>query len=177
MATDLAAIAAFAEGKTGEIDIPTIKPDPSQWIQRGFRLNNAIAKVLAVILAYQKPLDFISGQTIDVSRALSWQNGKEFHHFFPQAYLKATGVSQSKASSLANMVYLSSASNKTISDRAPADYLKDLMMQDDVQTRARLLTNLVEEDALQAALVNDYGAFLEARAATIDRVARQLAGW
>ncbi len=177
MATDLAAIAAFCEGKSKEIDIPTIQPTSSQWAQRVFRLNNAHAKILAVILAYQAPRDFVTGQAIDVSQALSWQNGKEFHHFFPQAYLKNIGISPAKASSLANIVYLSSVSNKAISDRVPADYLHELLEKSEADTREWLATNLVEDDALQAALANNYDAFLEARAATIDRVARELAGW
>jgi hypothetical protein len=130
-----------------------------------------------VILAYQSPRDFVTGQTIDVSHALSWQNGKEFHHFFPQAYLRSVGVSPVKASSLANIVYLSAVSNKAISDRAPAEYLHELMAKNETQTKDWLATNLVEADAIDAALANDYERFLEARAATIDRKARQLAGW
>ncbi len=177
MATDLAAIAAFCDGKADEINIPTIQPTSSQWVQRGFRLNNAHAKILAVMLAYQSPRDFISGQTIDVSYALSWQNAKEFHHFFPQAYLRSVSVSAAKTSSLANIVYLSSVSNKAISDRAPADYLHELLAKNEAQTRKWLATNLVEADAIEAALANNYDGFLEARATTIDRIARQLAGW
>jgi hypothetical protein len=177
MATDLAAIASFSDRKAGEIDIPTIQPTSSQWVQRAFRLNNAHAKILAVILAYQSPRDFVSGQTIDVSQALSWQNGKEFHHFFPQAYLKSVGVSSAKASSLANIVYLSSASNKAISDRAPADYLHELLVKDETQTRQCLATNLVNANAINAALANNYDEFLEARSTTIDDQARNLAGW
>ena len=177
MATDLAAIVDFASGKSIEIEIPTVQPTASQWVQRGFRLNNAHAKILAVMLAYQGPRDFISGQKIDVSHALSWQNSKEFHHFFPQAYLKSIGVSNAKASSLANIVYLSSVSNKAISDRAPADYLHELLIKNEGQTRQWLATNLIEAEAIQAALANNYDAFLDARSATIDRVARKLAGW
>jgi hypothetical protein len=140
-------------------------------------LNYAHAKILGLLLAYQSPRDFVTGQAIDIPHALAWQNAKEFHHFFPQAYLKSIGVSTSKASALANMVYLSSASNKAISDRAPADYLKELLAKNEQQTREWLATNLIENDAINAALANDYAAFLGARSETIDREARRLAGW
>lgn len=177
MASDLAAVAAFADGKTDEIVVPVVPPAAMLWITRTFRLNNAHAKILALILAYQSPRDFLTGQNIDVHHALAWQNSKEFHHVFPQAFLKSKGITGSQVSSLANMVYLSSASNKVISDQAPATYLKDLLDQHGSDARDWLATNLIDATAIDAALANDYDRFLQARAQRIHAVAKQLAGW
>jgi hypothetical protein len=177
MASDLAAVITFAQGASTEIEIPTQKTDSKLWATRSFRLNNAHSKILALILAYQKPKDLLTGISVDVSKALAWQNAKEFHHFFPQAYLKEKGVPITKASSLANIVYLSSASNKAISDRAPSDYLKELLDQHGNEAKQWLQSNLVDEVALQAALKDDYDAFIQARATTINDVAVNLAGW
>lgn len=177
MASDLAAVANFAKTNGTEIDIPTQKPDGKLWANRTFRLNNAHSKILALILAYQTPVDLLSGIKIDTKAALAWQNAKEFHHFFPQAFLRAQGVSNAKASSLANIVYLSSASNKTISDQAPADYVKALLSAHGQQAREWLSSNLISEAAIDAALANDYDAFLNARSQEIARVASELARW
>lgn len=177
MASDLAAIATFSENGTEEIEIPTAIPGPSNWTSRSFRLNNAHSKILALVLAYETPRDLLTGQVVDTDKALAWQNAKEFHHIFPQAFLKARGVSAPKASSLANMLYLTSASNKTISDQAPSAYLKQLLDEHGENAKQWLSSNLIDEPAINAALNDDYDAFLDARAKTIDAHTRKLAGW
>lgn len=177
MASDLAAVAVFAQGAESDIDIPTRPSEAHLWANRTFRLNNAHSKILALILAYQSPVDILTGQSIDVRDALAWQNAKEFHHFFPQAFLKAKGVPSAKASALANMIYLSSGSNKSISDLAPSNYVKELLAAHGEKARQWLASNLVNDAAIDAALLNDYDGFLEARAQTIHEVTKRLAGW
>lgn len=177
MATDLAAVAEFANGSLGALNMGFQVSAPSTWSSRTFRGNSAHSKILAIVLAYQSPKDFLTGQAIDVDKALAWQNGKEFHHFFPQAYLKAKGVAASRISSLANMVYLSSASNKLISDRAPSEYLATLLAEHGPEARAWLATNMIDDVAIDAALADDYDAFLVARSNVINERAKIQAGW
>lgn len=177
MATDLAGVAEFADGKLDALDIGFQESVPSVWSSRTFRGNSAHSKILAIILAYQGPKDFLTGQAIDVDKALTWQNSKEFHHFFPQAFLRAKDVTASRISSLANMVYLSSASNKLISDRAPSEYLAKLLAEHGAEARAWLATNLIDDAAIDAALADDYDAFLAARAEFINERAKIQAGW
>jgi hypothetical protein len=177
MSSDLEAIQTFAAGGNDALDAAFPVPADGLWATRAFRANNAHSKVLALILAYQGPRDFLSGQQIDVDKALAWQNGKEFHHFFPQAFLKANGVGTQRASALANMVYLSSASNKTISDREPKEYVAALLKDHGDNARAWLATHLIDAHAIDAALANDYDAFLAARAAAINVRAKELGGW
>ena len=105
------------------------------------------------------------------------QFSKEFHHFFPQAFLRAKGVAASRISSLANMVYLSSSSNKLISDRAPSEYVANLLAEYGAEARAWLATNLIDEAAINAALADDYDTFVSARANVINERAKTQAGW
>ncbi len=88
MATDLVAIQQFAAGNTNEINMPISKPNADIWQNRTFRSNNAHAKLLAIVLAHHHPIDLLTGQAIDISKALAWINVKEFHHFFPRKYLE-----------------------------------------------------------------------------------------
>ncbi|PKR88307.1 hypothetical protein CXZ10_14890 [Pleomorphomonas diazotrophica] len=177
MSSDLAAVVAFTQGQSSEIDIEVQKTDSNLWTNRAFRLNNAHSKILALILAYQMPVDILTGIAIDVSVALSWQNSKEFHHFFPQAFLKSKGVSSSHSSALANIIFLSSVSNKNISDRPPSDYVRELLDKHGEQARSWLSKSLIDDEAIAAALNDDYEAFLTARSKAIHRVASQLASW
>ena len=75
------------------------------------------------------------------------------------------------------MVYLSSASNKLISDRAPSEYVAKLLAEHGAEARAWLATNLIDEAAINAALADDYNAFLAARANVINERAKIQAGW
>lgn len=177
MAADLAGIAEFAKGNLDALDMGFQESDPRIWSQRTFRGNSAHSKILAIILSYQGPKDILTGLAIDVDKALAWQNSKEFHHFFPQAFLRTKGIPASRVSSLANMVYLSSASNKLISDRPPSEYLAKLLAEHGPEARAWLATNLIDDAAIDAALADDYDTFLAARAKVINERAKIQAGW
>jgi hypothetical protein len=176
MASDLAAIAAFADGKDA-IAIGISPAHRQLWSMRQFRVNNAHSKILALILAYQGPRDFLTGQKIDVANALAWQNSKEFHHIFPQAFLKKKGYNANQVGPLANMAYLSAASNKQNSDQAPSDYFKKLLDDHGSDAESWLASNLVDGDAIQAALHDDFEAFLEARSKAIHAIVLKMTGW
>jgi hypothetical protein len=89
MATDLTAVTQFAGGADAEITVTVVRPQVDVWRIRQFRANNAHAKLLAILLSYQKPVDLLTGQLIDTSKALAWSNAKEFHHFFPRSTSRA----------------------------------------------------------------------------------------
>jgi len=170
MGSDLQSVTSFAEGSTQEIETAAALPRNVLWQRSAFSRQNAISKLLVLMLSYEGPLDLNTGRRIDVGRALSSQNGKQFHHFFPRAWLRRQGMSAARSNVCGNLVMLTALSNNWISDRAPSRYLKDLaeLNGEDV-LRARLRSCLVEEDAYQAALQDDYDAFLRARAETLHR--------
>jgi hypothetical protein len=94
MGADLEAVKMFAAGKNTEIVFAATNPGTDLWKNRVFRLNNAHAKLLAIVLAHHQPVDLLTGQSIDTTKALAWSNTKEFHHFFPQEFLKEKKSSQ-----------------------------------------------------------------------------------
>lgn len=177
MARDQAAVVGFASGKAKEIVITAYKPNPAIWVSKPFRSDSAHAKTLAIILAHHSPLDILTGQHIDVIQALAWTNLKEFHHFFPKDYLKNVGVDPGPANSLCNIIMLTSASNKQISNRPPSDYLKEVQAVAGPGLTSWLSSNLISDEAFTAALHDDYNSFLKARAKTIDEIITKLAAW
>jgi len=177
MAADLKAVADFADGKTPVIKVDLTVPGQDLWTQRQFRANNAHSKVLAIVLSYQHPKDLLTGQSIDTKAALAWQNEKEYHHFFPQDYLKQKGLSAGRINALANIVMLTSASNKKISARSPSDYLADVEKAAGANLDAWLSSNLISPAAFAAAKANNYDAFLTERASTIHAHIKGLAAW
>jgi hypothetical protein len=177
MAADLQAVNDFAEGRATEIDTASATPLSALWRRSPFSGRNAPSKLLGLLLSYEDPLDLVNGRRIDVGKALSWQNDKEFHHFFPRAFLRSKGVSQAGANVCGNLVMLTSLSNIWITDRPPSQYLRDLCdLEGEDVIRRRLATCLVEEDAFQAALRDDYPEFLKARSETLHRRLTALLG-
>src|SRR6266571_3416706 len=167
MAHDWREVKEFAAGSPA-VDVPAALPRDDIWRIAQFRANSAVSKMLALMLSYQDPVDLITGQRIDARRSLAWSNDKEFHHFFPRDFLRSQGVSQGRLNAVANIVLLSSASNIRISNHAPSRYLRELIdTVDEDEVRRRAETLLVSGAAFDAALADDYDAFLAARAETL----------
>lgn len=177
MGSDQKSVMAFSEGKSTDIEVAASEPRADIWIARQFRSNNAHAKLHAISLAHHSPIDLLTGAAIDPGQALAWENQKEFHHFFPRDYLKNQDVPQTRINCLANIVMLTSASNKRISNRAPSDYLKEVEKAAGENLQAWLDSNLISEAAFEAAKKDDFEKFLALRAETLHRQLLPLAGW
>ncbi|MHC2066125.1 GmrSD restriction endonuclease domain-containing protein [Bremerella sp. T1] len=177
MSRDKQAVVDFLAGKTSEMEVTAYKPNHMIWQQKVFRADNAHAKTLAIILAHNAPVDLLTGQHIDVSKSLSWTNAKEYHHFFPRDYLKTVGVSANLSNCLANIVMLTSVSNKRITNRPPSDYLKDVQRAGSTNLDRWLASNLISDAAFKAAMADDYQTFIEERSQTIDERVSQLTDW
>jgi hypothetical protein len=176
MASDAKTIRGFAAGKTQELYVATLTHSSSLWHVKVFRFNSGVSKLLALMLAHHRPVDLINGQNIDIDKSLAWSNDKEYHHFFPKAFLSRR-KSKGQANVVANIVLLTSKSNIEISDRAPSEYLRDLIDQEGKEEiERRLATNLVPEEALYAALQDDYESFLTLRSQHLHQKAEELTG-
>lgn len=174
MAADLLTIKEFADGKKERLTFQARSDDtPDVWVNRQFRSNNAHTKLFAIILAHNQPIDLLTGKKVDTSIALSWNNEKEFHHFFPQAYLKIQKEPIQRINCLANIIMLTSASNKEILNKAPSVYLKDVAKAAGPSLNDWLKSNLISAEAYEAALKDDFWEFLVHRADAIDLAIRQ----
>lgn len=176
MSRDMKAVIEFASGNK-DIELAASKPSNRVWTDKTFRANNAHSKLLAIVLGNCKPKDMLTGQAIDVSKALAWVNAKEYHHFFPQEFLIKSGVSNSKINCLANIIMLTSASNKTISDKAPSKYLADVIKVAGNNLNHILQSNLIPQSAFDAALKDDFDTFLEIRSEALNEHVAQNACW
>ena len=177
MTQDTRRLRRFALGEVTTLQENVVVPTSTLWRAKPFRSNSAVSKMLGLMLGHRKPLDLINGQRIDVDKSLAWSNDKEFHHFFPQAYLARKKISASGSNLVANIVLLTSKSNIEIRDKAPSEYLAAII--DDVGREVlarRLESNMVPASTIDAALADDYNAFLSLRAEHLHRYARALTG-
>jgi hypothetical protein len=177
MASDQEAARKFAEALCDDIEVAISDTGDGVWANQQFRLNTAHAKILSLLLAFNRPVDLLTGQTIDPDRALHYTNSKEYHHFFPKDYLSSKGVPPKRYNVLANFVMLTAASNKRISNRPPSDYLKEVEDKLGDQLKSALEANLISDAAYAAASVDDYQTFVSERAKTIHSRTLELTGW
>lgn len=176
MANDQRAAAQFAKGDMESLNYGISNPKSNLWQDQQYRQNTALSKILTLLLAFNAPVDLLTGQTIDSSRALHQANSKEFHHFFPRDFLLSKGVDSRKANALGNFVMLTAASNKKITNRAPSNYLKDAAAQLGATFKVALETNLISDGAYAAALEDNYDLFLAERSKTISKRIGELTG-
>lgn len=177
MDTDRSLVGRFTSGEVEDLDPGVSRPHSSIWTSKGFRANNAHSKMLGLMLTQKGTLDLVSGQKVDLREALAWQNGKEYHHIFPKAYLTSKGYSPNKINALCNFALISSASNKQISDTKPSIYLKECAARLGEDFKLVLESNLINARALEAALADDFDAFTATRAASLDEYTNRLCGW
>ena len=96
-------------------------------LKRQFIKNSAFSKTFVVMMANNSPGNITNGGKIDIAQALSVFNKKEFHHIYPQNYLKEMGIEPRTRNNMCNICMLASSQNKIISNEAPSIYLKEFI--------------------------------------------------
>jgi len=136
----------------------------SEIVVTKFSKANPLTRAFLLLLAQKRPLDLVKNVHIDITTSLSKYNRKQYHHIFPNAFLKKQGFPQAKIFSLANFCFLPADSNKKISQKSPSDYFTNLIPQTDFN---KILTSNLIPLTKELYDTNNYNDFLEKRAETI----------
>lgn len=164
MDSDISSINSMIDGDYSVLKKYTVSCTPKEMIDTKFSKANPLTRSVLLLLSTLNPIDLVNGTKIDVGRALSSYNRKEYHHIFPNAYLKSVGHSSNAIFSIANFCFLSSASNKRISNKKPSEYFYSVMHQD--KKNKILESNAIPLDE-SIIIDNKYETFLEQRASLI----------
>ncbi len=152
LAQDVRKVDKIIKGKQPKYDWPV---DTSQdfindngW----FSVGRSYIKALLCILAYHEPKSFLDNGTVRISNDwLKQANSKNYHHFFPKAYLQKVGEEERFINHIANITIVDDFLNKKeIKAQAPSKYIKKF-----------LRTNKELEKCLSTHLIklNDFGIF------------------
>ena len=134
-------------------------------IDTSFSAANSYCKAVLCLLAYQEPKDFHDNGKVNLDNSwLKVASSKNYHHFFPKAYLKNKKVPDSN--SLMNITFISDDLNKRkIGAKAPSQYIADFQ-DENSQINKSLQTHFIDIEGFGIES-NDYEAFLQARARLI----------
>jgi len=146
-------------------DIKVDLDSPQSLIDTNFSAGNSYCKAILCLLAYQEPKDFQdNGKVILDNSWLKVASSKNYHHFFPKAYLKNKTVLNSN--SLMNITFVSDHLNKRkIGAKAPSIYIADFQ-DENSQINKALQTHFIDLNGFGIES-DDYETFLNARAKVI----------
>lgn len=146
-------------------DIKLQLNSPDDLINTEFRAGNSYCKAVMCLLAAQEPKDFQDNSKVILDNSwLKLANSKNYHHFFPKAYLRNRKIDN--ANSLMNITFVSDHLNKRkIGSSAPSDYIAEFAGQNE-KIEQTLATHFIDyrSSGIES---NDYDVFLKARAARI----------
>ncbi len=136
-----------------------------------FRIGAAATKTFVLLLANNTPRSLLSGKQIDLEKALQRYNRSEFHHIYPRAFLRESGVPEQNINVLGNFCFLSAAENKNIGRKRPSVYLADLVSNNHQEREATLTSAFCIADEFN----DDYESFLHERCIRLAEFAKKLA--
>jgi len=134
-----------------------------------FSVGRAYIKALLCILAYQEPKSFIDNSIVRISNDwLKQANSKNYHHFFPKAYLKKRGVEDEYVNHIANITIVDDFLNKReIRAQAPSRYMRRFARKNKALDKC-MRTHLIRLDTF-GVLENDYDKFFHRRCQALSR--------
>jgi hypothetical protein len=160
---DLALVEEFVAKGTGvsasEFGSP---PSGTELRNAVFRKNNSRSRGFTLALAKKHPKNLTNGSLIDTAEALSVYNKKQFHHIFPEAFLRKLDPKLER-SRLLNFCMLSALENNLVSDEDPATYLPRLIADHGTEAGSVLATNLMPSPDTYDYTKAELGSFLSAR--------------
>ena len=132
-----------------------------------FSAGNAYCKAILCLLAYQQPKSFdTNGMVILDNSNLKIASSRNYHHFFPKAYL-ANAAKDKEANLISNITLIDGYSNKhRIGKKAPSEYVGKFE-KSNAELAETLKTHLIKDMDTYGVKADDYDTFVKNRARAI----------
>lgn len=170
LAQDVNRIELVVNGSSPEYDWG-IDISPEFLVENGwFNAGRSFTKAILCIMAYQRPLSFNDNGIVNISNYwLKQANSKNYHHFFPRAFLRKKGVSENEANNIVNITIVDDYLNKReIGAKSPSRYMKKF--QDNNPDLVKTMkTHLIGDLDKFGILKDDYKSFIRERSRAISR--------
>lgn len=164
---DLQSMERLARG-IPEFDSLDASVDPNLF-KKTWRINSTLAKAAICLLAQLCPKSLLSGSTVDLETAMAAYNAREFHHIYPKAFLATQGIPFHESNVIANVCFLTSADNRSISDSDPREYMAKIP---ESLKPSIAMSSLIPLDAMNGS--RPYADFVNQRAAAFAAIAMRL---
>lgn len=137
-----------------------------------FKPNDAIGKAVLCALASAGPQSFKNGTDVILDGVgLSKSNSRNYHHFFPKAFLQKKGFGRDMINLTANITLIGADLNKNeIGAKAPSEYMESFS-KDNPNIEDIMKTHMIDDLAEYGVWEDDYEKFVKARS---ERIWREL---
>jgi hypothetical protein len=131
LAQDLKRIDEIIAGRQPKYDWPIDVSPEFIGLNGYFSAGRSYIKALLCLLAYHQPKSFIDNSIVTISNDwLKRANSKNYHHFFPKAYLSKIGEEYGSINHIANIAIVDDYLNKReIGAQPPSRYMKRFIKQ------------------------------------------------
>jgi len=139
-----------------------------KWLKEPFTTSNAFDKGVLCILAYFQPKRFNDNGLVILDNSwLSRSNSRNYHHFFPKAYLGRVGKIDF-ANALTNITFVDDYLNKReIKAKPPSRYILEEFARMNPNINETLKSHLIDDIYEFGISTDDYDTFLEKRSEKI----------
>ena len=134
-----------------------------------FATGRSYIKAILCVLAHKQPKSFVDDSVVTISNDwLKRSNSKNYHHFFPKAYLKKQDLADVDINHIANITIVDDFLNKRlIRDKSPDRYMQDFAKKNPDLDRT-MRSHLIRLDSY-GVWENDYEKFIRRRCKAISR--------
>lgn len=174
LAADAKRVQAILEGQEPQYDFG-IDITPRTIEEQGyFNTGRSFIKAILCLYAYQSPESFENGGKVHIANDwLKRANSKNYHHYFPKAFLKKAGEEDWRINHVANITIVDDYLNKReIKAKAPSSYMKKFQ-KGNKQLADTMASHLIDLDKF-GVWEDDYDTFFRERCAVI---AKKLSAW
>lgn len=170
LAQDIKRIDLILSGELPKYDWP-VNISEKFLIDNGwFSANRSFIKAILCLYAYQQPKSFNDGSIVNISNYwLKQANSKNYHHFFPRAYLKKNGEDEFYINHILNITIVDDYLNKrVIRALSPSNYMSNFKkLNPDLQRTMK--THLINDLDDFGVWDDDYDKFFDARAELVSK--------
>ena len=137
-------------------------------VNQVFSTGEARCKALLCLYAFHRPRSFDTNEEVTLDNSwLQRIDSKNYHHFFPRAYLRAQEVDDWYANSALNITIVDEHLNKSrIRAKAPSDYMNTFHQEND-ELNETMSTHLIHDLESYGVWADDYDLFLSERAKVV----------
>lgn len=119
---DIEEMVKLRKKEPSNIDNITVNLSEHYFTSNAFRVDTVNTKTFVLLLAQQNPRSFITGNPVTLREVLRDYNKNEFHHLYPNKYLRTQSKLEYKSDVLANYCFMSRGENNELGGDAPSIY-------------------------------------------------------
>lgn len=168
VAADLKRMASILKGQLPDYRGEELTIDAEDLVRHSFSAGNAFSKAIICLLSEKEPRQFdTNGKIILDNSWLRRSSSKNYHHFFPQKFLREERYEDWYGNSIMNIVLVDDYLNKhVIRAKPPSKYIKTFMNENpDIEDT--LSTHYIDAPGDMGIWDNDYDKFLQERSKLI----------